>query len=341
MLQRGELLNGSSKPLVSILMPTYNSEKYVAEAIQSILKQTYTNYEFLICDDGSTDSTLKIIKKFNDDRIKVFRNEINLGELKTRNFLLRNAKGEFLAYQDADDWSSRIRIEKQVSELIGNSEVGLVGCQAVYVDQYGKFIRSSKHPVTYDEVLLSIYKINVFGGALIMFRKKIIDEVGLYRLYFDRMAFFDYDFVFRIAEKYKCYNIEDGLYYYRQIKGSASKDVNLNKSLAFYVVQYLANQRKVYGKDDLELGEVERVDSYLYKLKQPYLIDPSLIYREYSSNFMYNRLYGSAIVSSWKAVVLRPKILNNWRTFQYCIRQSLLQSVKEYFECIFYKVCSN
>ena len=327
MQQREELLNGLDEPLVSILMPAYNAVKHIREAVESILNQTYTNFELLICNDGSTDSTLSLLESFRDSRIKIFNNAHNIGELKTRNLLLNKAEGEFIAYQDADDWSSPDRIEKQVNELI-NKDIGLVGCQAIYVDSNGDFIRISKHPTSYGEVLVKIYKQNVFGGALVMFRREIIDQIGYYRLYFDRLAFFDYDFIFRIAEKYKCYNLPEGLYYYRQIKESASKEINVNKHLAFYIVQYLANQRKLYHYDDLERGGREKVDAYFEELKKTYFTDPSLIYREYSTKFMYNKLYYSAITSSWKGVILRPNKVVNWRTFQYCVRKSFIAGIK-------------
>ena len=327
MQQREESSNGLDEPLVSILMPAYNAVKHIGEAVESILNQTYTNFELLICNDGSTDSTLKLLESFRDKRIKIFSNESNIGELKTRNLLLNKAEGQFIAYQDADDWSSPYRIEKQVSELI-NKGLGLVGCQAIYVDSNGDFIRISKHPTSYDDVLNKIYKQNVFGGALVMFRRDIVKQIGYYRLYFDRLAYFDYDFIFRIAEKYKCYNIDEGLYYYRQIKESVSKEINVNKHLAFYIVQYLANQRKLNNYDDLETGLAEKVDAYFEQLKKPYLTDPSLIYRQYSASFMYNKLYDSAIASSWKAVILKPGKVVNWRTFQYCLRKSLVAGIK-------------
>ena len=87
-------------PLVSILMPCYNSEKYLVEAISSIKEQTYYNWELLICNDSSTDNSLSIIKQFESDKIKIFENKINKGYLKTCNFLFNQAQGDYITFQE-------------------------------------------------------------------------------------------------------------------------------------------------------------------------------------------------------------------------------------------------
>src|SRR4051794_9639418 len=90
-------------PAISVLMPAYNSGKYVGEAIQSILNQTYSNFELFIIDDGSKDNTKEVISNFKDDRIKFFQNEENLGLIITRNKLIQLATSPFIAFLDSDD----------------------------------------------------------------------------------------------------------------------------------------------------------------------------------------------------------------------------------------------
>jgi teichuronic acid biosynthesis glycosyltransferase TuaG len=109
------------EPLVSILMPAYNVEQFVLKSIQSIINQTYNNWELLICNDGSIDSSLKEINKINDPRITVFNFEKNQGVVKSRNILFSAAKGELITFQDADDLSMPSRIEKQVQFLKKNT----------------------------------------------------------------------------------------------------------------------------------------------------------------------------------------------------------------------------
>jgi glycosyltransferase involved in cell wall biosynthesis len=94
------------EPLVSVLMPAYNSEKYIAQAIQSILDQTHSNFELCIINDGSTDNTLAVIDQFNDPRIIKINHSKNQGLVETRNALIDMAKGKYIAYLDNDDIAS-------------------------------------------------------------------------------------------------------------------------------------------------------------------------------------------------------------------------------------------
>lgn len=107
-------LNDLNNPLISVLMPAYNAEKYIKEAIESILNQTFSNFEFIIIDDGSIDATEEIIKSFKDSRIVYIKNEKNLGLIKTLNKGISIARGEFIARMDSDDISMPQRFELQL-----------------------------------------------------------------------------------------------------------------------------------------------------------------------------------------------------------------------------------
>ena len=106
----------SSMPLLTVLMPVYNAEKFLKDSIGSILKQTYSDFELLILDDGSTDNSLKIIKAYakEDKRIKILVNKTNQKQTKCRNRLLKNSKTEFVAWMDADDISLEDRLQTQM-----------------------------------------------------------------------------------------------------------------------------------------------------------------------------------------------------------------------------------
>jgi glycosyltransferase involved in cell wall biosynthesis len=114
-------------PLVSVFMPVYNSEQYIAEALESILNQTYKNLEIILVDDGSTDKSVEIIKNYNDKRIKLIQNEKNMGIPYTRNVGLNNATGKYMAIMDSDDISLPNRIEKQVQYLEVHPDIDVVG----------------------------------------------------------------------------------------------------------------------------------------------------------------------------------------------------------------------
>ncbi len=110
-----------NKGLVSIIMPSYNSEKYIKDSIESVLSQTYPFWELLIVDDCSTDKTVEIIKSFKDERIKLFQNEVNSGAAISRNWALREAKGKWIAFLDSDDLWLPTKLEEQLDFMIVNN----------------------------------------------------------------------------------------------------------------------------------------------------------------------------------------------------------------------------
>lgn len=130
-------------PKVSVLMPVYNTEKYVAEAIQSILSQTFTDFEFIIINDGSTDNSEAIIQSFSDERIRYFSNKQNLGIVDTLNRGLDLCRGEYIARMDADDISLPKRFEKQVEFMDNNADVGVCG---TYTSTFGLEFKIIKSP---------------------------------------------------------------------------------------------------------------------------------------------------------------------------------------------------
>ena len=319
----------SDSPLVSILMPAFNAQGYIAKSIQSIVDQTYSNWNLLICDDGSTDDTFRVINNFlGDPRIKAFQHSRNLKLLKTRNGLLALAKGELLTFQDADDYSDSTRIEKMVREFQANPRLGLLSSQVAYINERGDLLGVSERPTDYETVLKMMYRDNVVGGSYMMIKRHALESIGgKFRCYFDGLSYQDYDLSLIIAEKYECYCLPEPLYYYRQHKTSSSKAISVDRLLAKHVVIYLGRQRQLRGSDDLLDGHPERVDAYFAELRQPYLQDTSLVFREFAAAFMFNKLYGSAIYAAFAALGKRPFKLVNWRTLQYCIRKSLVQRV--------------
>ena len=106
--------------LVSIIMPSWNTERFIAEAIQSVIDQTYQNWELLIVDDCSTDNTDEVVASFKDDRIKYFHNEKNSGAALTRNRAMREARGEWIAFLDSDDLWMPEKLEKQIAFMKDN-----------------------------------------------------------------------------------------------------------------------------------------------------------------------------------------------------------------------------
>lgn len=125
------------KPEVSVVMAVYNGEAYVRDAIQSILDQTLADFELIVVDDGSTDRTGEVLSAFNDSRIKIFRNEHNLGITKTRNRATSEARGNFIAVLDSDDLADRARLSTQLAFLRRNVSHAMVASWAEYVQEDG------------------------------------------------------------------------------------------------------------------------------------------------------------------------------------------------------------
>ena len=128
--------------LISVLMPTYNVEKFIGAAVESILTQTWTNFELIIVDDCSTDHTYNILKEYaaKDSRIQLYKNEINSKICKTLNKALCHAKGEFIVRMDGDDVSLPDRFERLYQFLVDNPQVDLVGSNVITIDEEGKEI---------------------------------------------------------------------------------------------------------------------------------------------------------------------------------------------------------
>jgi len=211
------------KPLVSVILPVFNGEKYLAEAVESILAQSYQRFEFIIIDDGSKDKSLSVIKKFKDDRIKVY-SQTNKGLAKTLNRGIGLSKGIYLARQDQDDFSYPKRLEKQVSFLNKNPKCGLVGTWAeIWEGNNKKTHRYHKHPSTNKLLQFFLLFNNPFVHSSVMIRKTALKEVGLYSTDKSRQPPEDYELWSRIAQKYELANIPEVLHAYREIPKSMSR----------------------------------------------------------------------------------------------------------------------
>lgn len=178
--------------LITVFMPVYNTEKYLKESIDSILNQTYKNFELLIIDDGSTDSSIDIINSYDDDRIKLFRNEKNMGLPYTRNKGIELSKGEYIALMDSDDIAKVNRLEIQIDFLEKHKEFQVVGStQDLLVgDKINKAYRSNKEFIDVNAKLMFY---SCVPNPTVMFRKNFFIKNDIkYRE--DRFVAEDYGF---------------------------------------------------------------------------------------------------------------------------------------------------
>ncbi len=172
---------------VTILMPVYNGERYLREAIVSMLNQTFTNFEFLIINDGSTDGSEAIIKSYNDKRIRLVNNEKNLGIVETLNKGIGLAKGEYIARMDADDVSLPERLEKQVEFLDRNPSVCVVAAHITLVDEQNRILdycwTEDMLTRTEKEIYDFLPKENCIAHPTVMMRKSVISTIGYNKLF--------------------------------------------------------------------------------------------------------------------------------------------------------------
>ena len=197
---------------VTVLMPVYNGEKYLREAIESILNQTFANFEFLIINDGSTDNSADIIKSYDDKRIRYINNGENLQLIAALNKGLDLAQCEYIARMDCDDISLPQRLEKQVNFLDENKRVGICGS---WIERFGETEPDIfKYPEDYELIKCNLFFFSTFAHPSIMLRK---DFLRMYNLYYDsnyRHAE-DFELLQRCSFLFEIRNIPEVLLKYR------------------------------------------------------------------------------------------------------------------------------
>jgi glycosyltransferase involved in cell wall biosynthesis len=197
-------------PLISVLMPVFNCELYIEEAIKSILNQTYSNFEFLIIDDASKDLTISIIKSYDDSRIVLIEKPINTGLTNSLNLGLKLAKGKYIARMDGDDISMPERFAKQVIFLENNESYVLCGSNYTIIDS--KQLVSL--PVNHTEIKLQLLDYCVIAHPSVMIRNRILKENNLIYDYKKEPAE-DYNFWVELIVLGKFFNFEEPLLKYR------------------------------------------------------------------------------------------------------------------------------
>jgi glycosyltransferase involved in cell wall biosynthesis len=306
------------KEKISVIMPVFNNEKFVAKAIESILNQTYRNFELLIADDGSKDQSKKIIESFNDPRIKTFHNQKNMGALFTWNKLFEMCEGEFITFQDADDSSDVSRLEKQINKFDEINGLGICGTYASYVNESGKYLRTKTLPVTHKEIYETLEQNHQFCGASIMITKKVYQDVGGYPEYFHRIGGEDYYWSAIIAEKYLSYNIPELLYIVTATNDSISRNINNIKQLiVFDIVRNLITDVRKGKLNWIKEDNAAIINEYENRLMEPYLDDQSLIYRKQAFIEARNKNYFKAINFAFNAVLKTPLKLVNHKILVY------------------------
>jgi glycosyltransferase involved in cell wall biosynthesis len=242
------VIAGMSLPKVSIsvLLSVYNAEKYVGIAIESILNQTFTDFELIAIDDCSTDNSWQIVQKYmsSDGRIKAVRNHTNLGGCETLNVGLKLAKGKYIARLDNDDWSYPDRLERQFNFLESHPSVGIVGGTIEIMNENGQLIGIRKYNISDKEIRKHIFRYSPFAHPLVMIRKTVLDKVGCYDPVFAPAD--DYELYFRIGSESQFENLPDVLLRYRVVSNSITSKQTKKMELATIKVRNCYSKNSNY-----------------------------------------------------------------------------------------------
>ena len=225
------------KKLVSVIIPSYNHDKYVKDCIISVLNQTYEYIEVFVMDDCSTDNSQKVLKTIKDDRLKVFYSKKNKGTVRTINYLTNKCNGEYIAIIGSDDLWEKDKIEKQVNYLNKHLDVGAVFSSAEIIDENGDAYTDDdafNHNVFKLDNCSSGKRMRMFfesGNHLChsssLIRKDVVKKIGLYDITFRQLH--DYDYWVRLVNNYNIYVMDEKLVRYRRFK-SSKKNLSNNSS---------------------------------------------------------------------------------------------------------------
>ena len=297
----------SHVPAVSVVLGAYNAEQYLAEAVESILSQTFGDFEFIAVDDGSTDQTLDILRRYaaRDSRLKPVH-IAHSGIVDAANAGLRVARAELIARFDADDVSLPHRFEKQVQFLAEHPEVVAVGSRMLLIEPYGSSLGETAHRLTHEEIEAELFQGS--GWSLpppaAMIRHSAIRKIGGYRS--EYLWSEDLDLFLRLAEVGRLANLPDVLVKYRNHAGSTNYTrVQLQTELSRKCIIETYQRRGLPLPKDLRLMSAEHHGHRAVR------------YREWAWAALREKKVGAARRHAFRALRLEPFSLNSWRA-TYC-----------------------
>ena len=244
----------ASSPLVSVIMPVYNGERYLPQAIESILGQTLRDFEFIILNDGSSDGTAPLIERFAclDSRIRVYHQE-NRGLVAAINRLLALSQAPYVARMDADDISLPHRLEAELNFLEANYSVALVGSAIELISSLGMPSHIVRFPTSDHDIRRALLHHNCIAHPAVMMRKDAVQAVGGYRKCF--AAAEDYDLWLRLAERFQLANLRDPVLQYRVHPLQLASQSPDQAALSLLAAQAAARMRHKTGFDPLWQAE--------------------------------------------------------------------------------------
>jgi glycosyltransferase involved in cell wall biosynthesis len=284
---------------ISVILPIYNAEKYLSEAIGSILSQTYTDFELLAIDDGSTDKSLDTLKSFTDPRIKIIQNNENSGLISTLNKGIRLAEGEYIARMDADDISLPTRFEKQVDLLDNNPEIGVC---STWIEFFGDSHEIIKFPLEHEEIYFRFLLGVQVGHANSMIRRDILEKFNI-RYNRDYIHSEDTNLWVNLLPLTRFANIPEILYRYRKYDQQVTQmyGETVNDSFQRAINIHFSNILKLFSisiDDTFKLHPLTEIDAeYLDRFE--YITSELIIQNKIQHRFN-EKIVKSVIIQLWK-----------------------------------------
>ncbi len=239
-------MKAESNPKISVIMSVYNGMPFLKEAAESILKQTYKNFEFIIVDDASTDVSWEYLKSLRDERIKLIKNKKNLGLAASLNKALQRAQGDFIARMDADDVSKPERLATQMDFMKKNPQVDICGSFVEVIDEGGKNIGKIKKPTTDQEIKKELFWLIPLLHPTWFAKKEVFRKLKGYDETWDYVE--DFEFLIR-AKDYKMANIPEHLLLFRSQKERRSQ-----RAIEKIYENSLKLRKKIFKEQKLGIG---------------------------------------------------------------------------------------
>jgi glycosyltransferase involved in cell wall biosynthesis len=310
-------------PLVSVLIPNYNCSLFIGRAIDSIINQTVSNWELLICDDGSVDNSVTIIRQWQekDGRIRLLINERNEGHIYSYNRLFREAAGDYIMIQDADDWSDATRIERQLN-VLQRTNAQICVCNSVFHSEQ----ESESYQLSVESGFINIATRETWSPATIFFNRVVLEKVDGFSYYFNRTTSMDRYFIMDALSHYKGYYVDEYLYHVLVRPNSDHRSIDLNspdylrKIIIHDVYLTLKQQRISTGKDFLAENDMTSLNELEKKLihDKVYLSEKLRIFACVQIDHDRKLI---ALKLLFKAISMSPFNLKNYRTLFYLIRK--------------------
>jgi glycosyltransferase involved in cell wall biosynthesis len=254
----------SPSPLVSVLMPAYNAEKFISEAINSILSQDYSNWELLILNDASTDSTQAIIDGFEDNRIQISHHSENQGYLISCNKLFGKAKGDFITFLDADDMCPFKRIDHCLNEFEKNSKLDFLTTGYSRIQESGELLSTHLANIDFKRHSEDTRYNPIVCCATIFLKRELLVKVGGYRPFFKEIGGEDYYWLWELSRAGKGQHLTESLYDYRRHTKQTS--TTHKDDLFLFLPELVEQLRTEFSKSDWEQAKADKIKEVVQEL---------------------------------------------------------------------------